>query len=76
MATITARRETMTELRVHYRTLGSPGRGADGKVSNAVLILHTTTGSGSTRSPGEPYVALWLVAMIEKSLKTLFPNPS
>jgi homoserine O-acetyltransferase len=34
-------------LRIHYRTLGKPRRGEDGKVSNAVLILHGTTGSGA-----------------------------
>jgi homoserine O-acetyltransferase len=39
--------ETLPELRVHYRTLGSPSRGEDGKVNNAVLILHGTTGSGA-----------------------------
>jgi homoserine O-acetyltransferase len=39
--------ETLHELRIHYRTLGSPRRGEDGKVGNAVLILHGTTGSGA-----------------------------
>ena len=39
--------ETLPELRIHYRTLGTPRRGEDGKVSNAVLILHGTTGSGA-----------------------------
>jgi homoserine O-acetyltransferase len=38
--------ETLPELRIHYRTLGEPRRGADGKVTNAVLVLHGTTGSG------------------------------
>lgn len=38
--------ETLPELRVHYRTLGAPKRDASGKVTNAVLILHGTTGSG------------------------------
>jgi homoserine O-acetyltransferase len=38
--------ETLPELRLHYRTLGTPVRGADGKVKNAVLVLHGTTGSG------------------------------
>ena len=38
---------TLPELRVHYRTLGTPRRGADGRVSNAVLILHGTTGTGA-----------------------------
>jgi homoserine O-acetyltransferase len=39
--------QTLPELRIHYRTLGEPTRGADGKVNNAVLILHGTGGSGS-----------------------------
>ena len=39
--------ETLPELRIHYRTLGTPRRGEDGKVNNAVLILHGTTGSGA-----------------------------
>jgi homoserine O-acetyltransferase len=38
----------LPELRVHYRTLGTPRRGADGRVQNAVLILHGTTGSGGS----------------------------
>ena len=32
--------ETLPELRLHYRTLGTPG-------SPAVLVLHGTTGSGA-----------------------------
>jgi len=39
--------ETMAELRLHYRTLGSPRRDAQGRVSNAVLILHGTGGTGA-----------------------------
>ena len=39
--------ETLPELRIHYRTLGVPGRDAHGLVTNAVLILHGTTGNGS-----------------------------
>src|SRR3954470_6767339 len=39
--------ETLPDLRIHYRTLGTPRRGVDGKVDNAVLILHGTTGSGA-----------------------------
>jgi len=39
--------ETLPELRIHYRVLGTPRRGDDGKVNNAVLILHGTTGSGA-----------------------------
>jgi homoserine O-acetyltransferase len=38
--------EALPELRLHYRTLGSPGRDKTGVVRNAVLILHGTTGSG------------------------------
>jgi homoserine O-acetyltransferase len=39
--------ETLPELRLHYRTLGSPQRDAGGVVRNAVLIMHGTTGSGA-----------------------------
>src|SRR5881394_2190313 len=39
--------ETLPELRVHYTTLGRPRRGAGGVVTNAVLMLHGTTGSGT-----------------------------
>jgi homoserine O-acetyltransferase len=35
------------DLKVHYRTLGRPRRDREGKVVNAVLILHGTTGSGA-----------------------------
>lgn len=33
--------------RIHYRTLGQPVRGADGRVTNAVLLLHGTGGTGA-----------------------------
>ncbi len=39
--------ETMPGLRIHYRTYGTPRRGPDGVVDNAVLVLHGTTGSGA-----------------------------
>ena len=49
--------ETMPEVRIHYRTLGSPQRvppaadkiekDAQGKTTNAILIMHGTTGSGA-----------------------------
>jgi homoserine O-acetyltransferase len=39
--------ESLPELRIHYRTLGTPRRGGDGRVNNAVLVLHGTTGSGA-----------------------------
>jgi homoserine O-acetyltransferase len=38
--------ETLPELRLHYTTLGSPVRDAEGVVRNAVLILHGTGGNG------------------------------
>jgi homoserine O-acetyltransferase/O-succinyltransferase len=40
--------ETLAELRLHYTTLGAPARDAAGRVTNAVLILHGTGGSGRT----------------------------
>jgi homoserine O-acetyltransferase len=40
-------RETLPELRLHYRTLGKPQKDAQGKTTNAVLIMHGTTGSGA-----------------------------
>jgi homoserine O-acetyltransferase len=38
--------ETLPELRIHYRTVGTLQRDAKGNATNAVLILHGTTGSG------------------------------
>jgi homoserine O-acetyltransferase len=38
--------EQLPELRLHYRTLGKLTRDAQGKPTNAVLILHGTGGSG------------------------------
>ncbi|MFY9529251.1 MAG: alpha/beta fold hydrolase [Candidatus Acidiferrales bacterium] len=38
--------ETLPELKLHYMTLGKPTRDATGGVTNAVLILHGTGGSG------------------------------
>ncbi|HXS72706.1 MAG TPA: alpha/beta fold hydrolase [Rhodanobacteraceae bacterium] len=38
--------ETLPQLRTHYRTLGTPARDPSGKVRNAVLILHGTSGAG------------------------------
>jgi len=39
--------EVLPELRLHYTTLGTPVRDAQGTVQNAVVILHGTTGSGA-----------------------------
>jgi homoserine O-acetyltransferase len=38
--------EALPEIRMHYTTLGKPLRDAHGRTTNAVLILHGTTGSG------------------------------
>ena len=39
--------ETLPGLRLHYRMLGKPEKDAQGKTTNAVLIMHGTTGSGA-----------------------------
>ena len=39
--------ETLPELKLHYRTLGTPRRDPAGVVRNAVLVLHGTGGSGA-----------------------------
>jgi homoserine O-acetyltransferase len=38
--------ESLPELRMHYLTIGKPARDGAGRVSNAVLILHGTGGTG------------------------------
>ena len=38
--------EKLPELRIHYMTLGTARRDAAGHVTNAVIVLHGTTGSG------------------------------
>jgi len=38
--------ETLPELRLHYLTFGKPQRDAEGRTTNAILILHGTGGSG------------------------------
>jgi homoserine O-acetyltransferase/O-succinyltransferase len=40
--------ETLPELRIHYRTLGTPKFDAQHHITNAVMILHGTGGDGST----------------------------
>src|SRR4051794_24102926 len=39
--------EILPELRLHYRTLGKPEKDAGDNTTNAVLIMHGTTGSGA-----------------------------
>jgi homoserine O-acetyltransferase len=38
--------ETMADVRMHYTTFGAPMKDANGRTTNAVLILHGTSGSG------------------------------
>ena len=38
--------EKLPELKIHFTTLGTPVRGKDGNVTNAVMILHGTGGTG------------------------------
>jgi len=40
--------ERMPEVKIHYRTVGTPRKDADGVVRNGVLILHGTGGTGGT----------------------------
>jgi homoserine O-acetyltransferase len=39
--------ETLPELKIHYRTLGTVVKDRQGQTTNAVLIMHGTTGSGA-----------------------------
>jgi len=38
--------EVLPELRLHYTTFGEPKRDASGRVTNAVMVLHGTGGTG------------------------------
>jgi homoserine O-acetyltransferase len=40
--------ESLPELRIHYRTLGTLHRNAAGHADNAILVLHGTSGSGAS----------------------------
>ena len=39
--------ESLPELKLHYRTYGHPVKDATGRVTNAVMVLHGTGGSGN-----------------------------
>ena len=39
--------ETLPELKLAYTTLGTPQRDSSGNITNAVLLLHGTTGTGA-----------------------------
>lgn len=66
--------ERLPEVRLHYATLGTPARGADGKITNAVLMLHGTGGSGkryldetftkALYGPGQPLdITRWYIIL-------------
>src|SRR5262245_48948288 len=38
--------ETMAELKLHYTTLGTEKRNAQGQIVNGVVLLHGTSGDG------------------------------
>ncbi|HXS98050.1 MAG TPA: alpha/beta fold hydrolase [Candidatus Limnocylindrales bacterium] len=38
--------EKLDQLRMHYTTVGTPARDASGRVTNAVLVMHGTGGTG------------------------------
>lgn len=40
--------ETLPELRLHYVTLGTPKRNAGGEITNGIVLLHGTSGSGQS----------------------------
>ena len=40
--------EILPRLRIHYSTLGSPHRNAQGQIDNAVLVIHWTGADGNT----------------------------
>ena len=40
--------ETLPQLRIHYRTFGTPRTDANGVVRNAVLVMHGTGGNGGS----------------------------
>ena len=50
--------ETLPELKLGYTTIGTPQRDSSGNITNAVLLLHGTTGTG----------AGWLVPSLTETL--------
>ncbi len=66
--------ETLPQLRLHYRTLGTPHRDAAGRIDNAVMVLHGTGGTGAQflqpqfanelYGPGQPLdITRWYVIL-------------
>lgn len=70
--------ETIEKLRLHYATLGTPHRNAQGDIDNAVLVLHWTGNSGASMltpefrkslyAPGQPLDATRYYLIIPDNL--------
>ncbi|MFA6116786.1 MAG: alpha/beta fold hydrolase [Sphingomonas sp.] len=45
--------ETLAGMKIHYATLGTPKRDAQGHISNAILLLHGTGGTGRGMASGD-----------------------
>jgi homoserine O-acetyltransferase len=70
--------ETLPEVRLHYTTLGTPQRDASGRVTNAVLLPHGTTGTsksmltpslgGELFGPGQPLDAARFYVIVPDGL--------
>jgi homoserine O-acetyltransferase len=50
--------DTLAEVRIHYITIGTPRRGNNGEVTNAVLLLHGTSGTSAS----------WLIPTLSQEL--------
>jgi hypothetical protein len=46
--------ETLPELKLHYRTLGTAKRNSEGKITNGVLLLQGNTGTSANWAASEP----------------------
>lgn len=63
--------KTLPELRLHYTTVGAAKRDAAGHITNAVLVMHGTTGSGKQFArpqfadelfkPGQPLAGYYVI---------------
>jgi homoserine O-acetyltransferase len=53
--------ETVEQLRLHFATLGTPHRNAQGEVDNAVMVLHWTGNSGASLLTPEYIKSLFAV---------------
>jgi homoserine O-acetyltransferase/O-succinyltransferase len=49
--------EVLPELRLHYQTMGSPRRDRTGHTTNAIVIMHATTGDGTWYTQNKVFAA-------------------